>query len=408
MKDAWIFYSIVFAVFSAVHLYIGRRLISPLEAPKQIKRRLWAGLAALFVLQFAGTFIYRSWRGLTFPPWLIYLMWTIYLVMGILALTLTILFARDVLRLVARAGRRLAASWARHEENALPANPERRKFISRTASLGIIGFSSSLGGAGVFSAMGPAKLETVEVPLANLPSEFNGYRLAMLTDMHVGPTLGREFVEQVVETTQSLKADAIVMTGDMIDGYVPQLRPELEPLSRLTAPGGKFWVTGNHEYYWGAEGWMAEAERLGFTVLHNSHQFLERGGASIVLAGVPDHHGGRFLADHRPDPAKAIAGTSREAVKILLAHQPLTCFEAAKAGIDLQLSGHTHGGQFVPWNLLVRLQQPYVSGLHRHGERLRVYVSRGVGFWGPPIRLGIPPEITSIILRRAAGDSKQA
>ncbi len=186
----------------------------------------------------------------------------------------------------------------------------------------------------------------------------------------------------------------MAITGDLVDGTVPDLAGDVEPLRRLASRHGAYFVTGNHEYYSGVGPWLIELERIGLRVLQNQHVVIERGGAKLVLAGVPDYNAAHFDRSHRSDPAAALAGAAPDAaVKILLAHQPRSAAAAARAGFDLQLSGHTHGGQFMPWNLFVRLQQPFTAGLHRVGG-MQVYVSRGTGYWGPPKRIGAPSEIT--------------
>jgi len=189
----------------------------------------------------------------------------------------------------------------------------------------------------------------------------------------------------------------IAVTGDLVDGSVRQLSRHTEPIARLTARHGTYFVTGNHEYYSGAGAWVVELRRLGLRVLQNEHVVLHHEGEDIVVAGVTDYGSQHFDAEQRSDPAAALAGAPAAAVKVLLAHQPRSAFAAAPAGYHLQLSGHTHGGQFLPWNLFVRLQQPFTAGLHRLGA-LWVYVSRGTGYWGPPKRLGAPSEITRLRL----------
>jgi predicted MPP superfamily phosphohydrolase len=204
-------------------------------------------------------------------------------------------------------------------------------------------------------------------------------------------------VEDIVDVVNTLDADIVVLTGDLVDGSVAQLGYDVAPLKRINSVSGNFFVTGNHEYYSGVIEWIEEVKRLGFTVLLNEHQVIRRGQAGMVLAGVTDYRGGNFLTSHRSDPQKALDGAPRADVKILLAHQPKNIFDAAKAGYDLQISGHTHGGQFFPWNLFVGFTQPYVSGLHTH-QNTQIYVSRGTGYWGPPVRVGSPSEITLIQL----------
>ena len=195
----------------------------------------------------------------------------------------------------------------------------------------------------------------------------------------------------------ALGADLIAITGDLVDGSVRQLSSHTAPLAQLSARHGTFFVTGNHEYYSGVHPWIGELRRLGVNVLLNEHVVIEHEGASLVVAGVTDFSAHHFDPTHRSDPHAAIDGAPGEAAKVLLAHQPRTALQAATAGFHLQLSGHTHGGQFMPWNWFVRFQQPFTAGLERLG-RLWVYTSRGTGYWGPPKRIGAPAEITCVRL----------
>jgi predicted MPP superfamily phosphohydrolase len=243
-------------------------------------------------------------------------------------------------------------------------------------------------------------IERVSIPVTGLPVEFHGFRIAQFTDLHVGPTIKRDFVERVVEQLQGLDADLIAFTGDLVDGSVGWLRDDVAPLAALRAKNGVYFVTGNHEYYSGASPWIREARRLGFDVLMNEHRVLRKGGAGLVLAGITDYGAGEFIPAHRSDPAAAVSGSPEGMIRVLLAHQPRSVFAAEQAGVAVQLSGHTHGGQFFPWNHLATLSQPYIKGLHRHG-RTWVYVSRGTAYWGPPVRLFNPPEITVVTLLRA-------
>lgn len=242
----------------------------------------------------------------------------------------------------------------------------------------------------------------VEVPLPGLPPALEGFTIAQISDVHVGPTIRRDFLNGIVQTVNSLKVDLVAITGDLVDGSVEQLAAQVEPLSQLRARHGAYFVTGNHEYYSGAGAWIVELRRLGLHVLLNEHVLLTHGGARLLLAGVTDYSAYRFDPAHRSDPEAALAGAPPDLrPRLLLAHQPRTAAAAANAGFDLQLSGHTHGGQFWPWNLFVRLQQPFTAGLHRLG-RLWVYTSRGSGYWGPPKRLGVPSEIARVRLVPAA------
>jgi uncharacterized protein len=246
---------------------------------------------------------------------------------------------------------------------------------------------------GLSRALGSIPIERVTVALPRLPASLSGLSIVQISDVHIGPTMGGTWLRGVVEKVNSLDPDVVVITGDLVDGTVAVLGPEVRPLADLKAKHGVFFVTGNHEYYSGAADWVLFLTSLGIRVLENEHVSIERDGASFDLAGVNDFnapHGGH-------DVAKAVAGRDESRALVLLAHQPRSITEAAAHGVGLQLSGHTHGGQMFPWNLLVRLQQPFVAGLHRL-EKTWIYVHRGTGFWGPPMRVGAPPEIARIEL----------
>ena len=251
---------------------------------------------------------------------------------------------------------------------------------------------------GFINARRRAGIRTVEVPIAGLPEPLRGFSIVQITDIHVGTTIKNGYVSRIVEAVNELNADMIAVTGDLVDGSVGRLAPHTEPLGRLTSRYGTFFVTGNHEYYSGAHAWIAEMRRLGLSVLLNEHVVIDHFGESVVVAGVTDLSAHHFDPAHKSDPAAALAGAPEEAaVKVLLAHQPRSAFAAAQAGFQLQLSGHTHGGQFFPWNLVVKMFEPFTAGLHRL-DHLWLYVSRGTGYWGPPNRFGAPSEITHLKL----------
>jgi predicted MPP superfamily phosphohydrolase len=256
--------------------------------------------------------------------------------------------------------------------------------------------------AGFIIARREPQVVHIDIPVIDLPQALNGFSIAQITDVHVGPTIKRRFVETIVRRVNDLHADLIAVTGDLVDGSVQQLSVHTAPLAGLTARHGVYFVTGNHEYYSGERAWTEEIRRLGLQVLKNEHVVLTHNGALLVLAGVTDITAHHFDASQRSDPAAALRGAPTGAgARILLAHQPSSATAAADAGFDVQISGHTHGGQFWPWNLFVPLFQPFTSGLHRL-KNLWVYVSRGTGYWGPPNRFGVPSEITRICLVPAA------
>jgi predicted MPP superfamily phosphohydrolase len=243
-----------------------------------------------------------------------------------------------------------------------------------------------------------ARIVNVDIPILNLPQALHGFSIAQISDVHVGSAIQKKYVEAIVDAVNGLHPDLIAVTGDVVDGSVGELESHTAPLAKLSARHGAFFVTGNHEYYSGAGPWIAEFRRLGLKVLLNEHAVLTHDGAPLVVAGVTDYSSHHFNPAERSDPAAALAGAPKEAgARILLAHQPRSASAAATAGYDLQLSGHTHGGQFWPWNLFVRFQQPFTAGLHRL-NKLWVYVSRGTGYWGPPNRFGAPSEITRLRL----------
>lgn len=286
-----------------------------------------------------------------------------------------------------------------------PVDASRREWLQQTIGRASLGLGGLLSGYALLQGMRKVAVKRVTVPVRNLPASLDGLRIVQITDVHIGPTLRGRWLQQVVDTINALSPDVIAITGDLVDGPVAALRPHVAPLSQLRAKHGTFFVTGNHEYYAGPNEWIAELRRLGLRVLRNERVGLVHDAAApqqscLDIAGVDDFHSHSFPG-HGPDLARAVEGRDRDRPLILLAHQPLQIHEAAEHGVTLQLSGHTHGGQIWPWGYFVRLQQPFVVGLHRIKETL-LYVSCGTGYWGPPMRLAAPAEITELRLQRAA------
>jgi uncharacterized protein len=253
---------------------------------------------------------------------------------------------------------------------------------------------------GYRTASGPAKLERLRFPISSLGAAFDGFRIVQLSDLHVTESTREAALDRLVERVNALKPDVVAITGDLVDGDVGELRSRVARFANLRATEGVFFVTGNHEYYHGAPAWEAELRRLGIVVLHNEHRVIARGTDALVLAGITDFHGGYFHPAHQSRPDLAFAGAPPGVPRVLLAHQPRSAADAAAHQVDLQLSGHTHGGQIFPFMLFVRLQQPVVSGL-RKLFGIWVYTNRGTGYWGPPMRVGPSPEITEVELVRA-------
>jgi predicted MPP superfamily phosphohydrolase len=373
--------SYLLALCVALHVYIGARILPAVPSP------LFAAvLTLLLVLSVLFMPLGMFARRLTKPPVSDTLAWIGLVFMGLFSSLLVFTLLREVI---------LLAAWL--ASLAAPAAVP-REAIARVTAMAVPVLAIAVTLFGYWNARRTAGVVTVRVPLAGLPGPLQGFTIVQISDIHVGPTIRARYVEAIVEAVNRLKPDLVAITGDLVDGSVAELGEQVAPLRRLVSRHGTFFVTGNHEYYSGAIPWIAELERLGIKVLHNEHVVIERAGAKLVLAGVPDYGAGHFDQSHRSDPQAALAGApARAAVKVLLAHQPRTAPAAAQAGFDLQLSGHTHGGQFLPWTFFVRLQQPFTAGLHRLG-RMWVYVSRGTGYWGPPKRVGAPSEITEIKL----------
>jgi len=367
---------VVLSLLVLLHVYIGLRLLPELG----LGLGGMLGAAVLLLLSTVLVPVGLLSSSLRRRRWSEQLTWIGLLAMGLFSSLLVLTFVRDLFLLVAALTGFGGASLGYYSALAVPL---------LALAVTVIGF---------VNARRVARVVKVDVPIAGLPAALHGYSIAQISDIHVGPTIKGPYLEAIVERVNGLGADAIAVTGDLVDGSVARLGMHTQPLAKLAAPDGAFFVTGNHEYYSGAEEWIAELRRLGLTVLLNQHVVRQRGGAALMIAGVTDYSAHHFNPAHRSDPQAAAAGAPPElAVRILLAHQPRSAPAAASAGFDLQLSGHTHGGQFFPWNLFVPLQQPFVSGLHRV-RRLWVYTSRGTGYWGPPKRFGAPSEITLLRL----------
>ncbi|MFF6831665.1 metallophosphoesterase [Streptomyces sp. NPDC012438] len=278
-----------------------------------------------------------------------------------------------------------------------PADPSRRLFVSRVvggtaaaAALGTVGY-------GTYGVLRGPRVKRVTVPLAKIPRAAHGYRIAVVSDIHLGPILGRAHTQRIVDTINSTQPDLIAVVGDLVDGTVENLGPAAEPLARLRARHGSFFVTGNHEYFSGADAWVDHVRELGLRPLRNERLEI---AAGFDLAGVDDVAG--ESEGRGPDFARALGDRDRARAAVLLAHQPIVVHDAVRHGVDLQLSGHTHGGQLWPGSLLAELANPTVAGLERYGDT-QLYVSRGAGAWGPPVRVGAPSDITVVELA-----SKQA
>lgn len=369
------------AILALLHAYIGWRIVPDLSSTGAAVAMIVWLVASLAMMPFA--FVARRVRE---QPVADALAWAGLITAGSFSSLFVLTVLRDAVMVLAHLASLLAP-------DDVPLD-DIRSIGAGAVPLLTLAFTA----IGFVNARMPARVRRVDIPVANLPGGLHGFSIAQISDLHVGPTIKRDYVDAIVDAVNALGADAIAITGDLVDGSVPQLAEHTQPLSRLSARHGVYFVTGNHEYYSGVHAWIAELQRLGIRVLMNEHVVLRRDGAAVVLAGVSDYSAHHFDPSQISDPGRAISGVPADAaVKVLLAHQPRSAFAAAEHAFDVQLSGHTHGGQFLPWNFFVPMQQPFTAGLHRH-RNLWVYTSRGTGYWGPPKRLGAPSEITYVRL----------
>jgi len=372
------------ALIGLLHVYMGARILPALDLGS-VGNALGIGLFALSSLLIPAGLLARSLSARLHARLATTLAWIGLILTGFASSLLVMTALRDLML--------LPAAWFLDYASFLP--------LQKLSAWGVLWLSFAFSAIGLFNARRAPKVVEVSVPLHGLPAALNGFRIAQISDIHVGPTIKRAFLQRIVAQVNALDAHFIAITGDLVDGSVRELAQHTEVLRELRATYGTFFVTGNHEYYSGADAWVAELRRLGITVLQNEHVVLSHEGASLVLAGVTDYSAQHFDQRQRSDPRAALSGAPASAANILLAHQPRSAPAAEAAGFQLQLSGHTHGGQFFPWNFFVRLQQPYTAGLHQL-KQLWIYTSRGTGYWGPPKRLGAPAEVTLLRLVAAS------
>jgi predicted MPP superfamily phosphohydrolase len=379
------FIAFVGSVLGSLHYYLWARLVreAHLGAPwGSVATSAIIALGVLLVAAIPLSFLLP--RSASAP-----IVWVSYIWLGLVFFFVVLLAATDLARLVAR--------LANVAMDNPPIDADRRLFLRRLIAAMVTVATIGLGATGLFEGLRRVRVKPIRVMLRRMRPTNAGYKIVQLSDVHVGPTIGRAFIEQIVAQTNALAPDLIVITGDLVDGTVTQLRDAVAPLAGLKARHGVFFVTGNHEYYSGVDEWLAHLPTLGIRVLRNERVVIGEGLDAFDLAGVDDWSARDHGHGHGADLERALAGRDRSRMLVLLAHQPKQIFEAAHATVDLQLSGHTHGGQMFPFGLLVKLQQPYVAGFHMH-EGTALYVSCGTGYWGPPMRLGSPAEITQIEL----------
>ncbi|MFC7977591.1 metallophosphoesterase [Streptomyces cinereoruber] len=439
---------VVLALLGGVHWYVWRRLVRDVTAPGGLPRRI--GTATVVVLPLLSLAALVSARaGVPFPVQQV-IAWPGQMWLAVLLYLVLALVVGEAVRPLLRAwlARRApapeavpapapmvpesvpvpvpaeateplteAAPAAPDAATATPAGPEgpatpaapespapeppadvsRRLFVSRVVGGTAAAVALGTVGYGTYGVLRGPRVKRVTVPLAKIPRAAHGYRIAVVSDIHLGPILGRAHTQRIVDAINSTQPDLIAVVGDLVDGTVENLGPAAEPLARLRARHGSFFVTGNHEYFSGADAWVDHVRELGLRPLRNERLEI---AAGFDLAGVDDVAG--ESEGQGPDFVRALGDRDRARAAVLLAHQPIVVHDAVRHGVDLQLSGHTHGGQLWPGNLLAELANPTVAGLERYGDT-QLYVSRGAGAWGPPVRVGAPSDITVVELA-----SKQA
>ncbi|MFF0472354.1 metallophosphoesterase [Streptomyces sp. NPDC004284] len=410
-----VFLVVALVLLGAVHWYVWRRLVRDVTEPRSRGRRIGTGVVvalpllsvgALVSSQLGAPFVVQqavAWPGFLWLAVLLYLVLALLVGEAVRPLLRTWAARRAVAPVPAPVPVTVPAAGEEQGEGraeaveAAPADVSRRLFVSRVVAGSAAAVAVGTVGYGTYGVLRGPRVKRVTVPLAKIPRAAHGYRIAVVSDIHLGPILGRAHTQRIVDSINATQPDLIAVVGDLVDGTVENLGPAAEPLARLRARHGSFFVTGNHEYFSGADAWVDHVRELGLHPLRNARVEIPAG---FDLAGVDDVAG--ESEGRGPDFGRALGDRDRARAAVLLAHQPIVVHDAVRHGVDLQLSGHTHGGQLWPGNYLAELANPTVAGLERYGDT-QLYVSRGAGAWGPPVRVGAPSDITIVELA-----SKQA
>ncbi|WP_158997978.1 metallophosphoesterase [Pigmentibacter ruber] len=383
---------ILFLIFSYFYLCRSIHIIFGLKR----KSFIYITLALFMFLTNLGFWGSRYFRGQGSIPYQFeYIYWVSFILLGFMFFMLSCFFIADIFSIIIYFIHKIISFKKTKKSENL--NKERRRIL-HFISLGI---AACFTGVAYVNARRIPQVKEVFVPIKNLHDELKDFSIVQLTDLHIGQTIGKEYVEAVVEKVNLLNADIVVITGDLIDGFVEQIQDWVKPLSNLKAKYGIYYVTGNHEYYWDAEGWVKYIQSLGIHYLGNSNHLLNIGKSKVIICGVNDLSAEKFIESHKMDLEKSKNNAPQfPHLKILLAHQPNTAFEAVKLNyFDLQISGHTHGGQIWPMTWLIHFIQYFRPGLTAF-QNMYVYVSRGTGYWGPPARLGSDSEITFLKIKQ--------
>ncbi len=377
----------VVLTFGGAGVYAGFRVVDPLRLPRRAR-----GFAWLVLLLPASLPFWLIIDQLEVGRWLDFFLCVTYLVLGLVSFLFVFGILRDCGWFLVRIAHRLIR---------LPRRFPSPLAAMRSSSIAILFLSISFSAFAVHTALSTPPVRSVEIGFNQLDPGLVGFRIVQLSDLHLGVFRGAAFLSEVVDIVNATFPDLVVITGDLTDGSVKKLAHVVTPLKHLKGP--VLFVTGNHEYYWTPQEWLMTLHNLGVKVLLDSSCSISHKGATLLLVGVSDPASRMFFPE--TDSGLSVATSDLKATKadlrVLLAHRPATAYEALSYGFDLQLSGHTHGGQFFPWNYVINLVQPFAGGLYRL-ENMWIYSSRGTGFWGPPMRLGSPAEVTMITLTDAS------
>jgi predicted MPP superfamily phosphohydrolase len=377
-RRLFIFITLITIILTSAYLYVASSLLVGVK-PHLLFQVL---LAIPFLLVWFLPAVYWQSESDVHKKWETILVWFSTLSMGFVSFILTTTVLRDLITLVL---------FVTSPQLALKI---REPFAS------IVVFLLALVGLllGMLRVFGGPRLKHVDIEFEGLPKDLHGFKIIQISDLHIGTMIQENYVQKVVDLANEACADLICLTGDIFDGDARELQRAIAPLKNLKSKYGNYYVTGNHEYYWDAAVWLGEVEKLNLLILKNQSHEHNVGQAKIAIAGVVDYAATAFFKEQTPQPETAIENVSPDTFKILMVHQPKMADRAAKAGYHLQLSGHTHGGQFFPWTQVVKLVHRYHKGLHTH-DKMKVYVNPGTGFWGPPVRFGTTPEVTLIRLQ---------
>jgi predicted MPP superfamily phosphohydrolase len=391
-----LFFVILSIAVALLHLYLWKRLVRDTTLPGRARRTGTLALAALVLLLVATLSLGTSMD----PDIAQWFAWPGYLWLAVFFYLMLILLALEIPRLALRGWIRRGTGGGTAPETGNSSTNSRgvnRRMALARGSAAVAGVAAvGMVGYGVSVAMGPPTVTRFPIALRRLDPRASGFRMALISDIHLGPILGRSFTQRIVDIINDERPDAVAIVGDLVDGSVAHLADAAAPLAGLRSTHGTFFVTGNHEYYSGYQEWIDHVRTLGITALRNERRTITHNGGSFELAGVNDATA--YQWQDAADVDKAMRGRDPQRAAVLLAHQPVDVQDAVRNDVDLQLSGHTHGGQLTPFELAVSLQQGAVAGFYEI-DGTKLYVTKGAGFWGPPVRIGAPPDITIIELR---------